>query len=476
MRGVTQREREAVIAKLRRQRPDLVQFYEKEVAETEATRKALVTGPYPGMGTGDPDLYKAFCWRFLNLLAREGGWLGVVLPRSAFNAKGSTDFRQAVLENSNPLDVTMLVNNRQWIFPEVHPQYTIGLVALSRNKADGKSVRLRGPFRSLERFHAEAAAPPAEFPAPEVIGWTDSASLPLLPTEESLEIFTQLRKAPRLDFNDGRSWRVRPHRELDATNDKELLDVKSADKPRGFWPVFKDESFDLWEPDTSSYYAWADPKIVLLELQSTRLRGAGNRKSPFSEFSRDVLRKVDTAPPNFARIAFRDVSRATDCRTMRLALVPPKIFITNQAPYSLWPRGDEHDQAYLLGVLCSLPLDWYARRFVETHMNFCVFNPLPRPARDDARWQRVVQLAGRLAAVDDRFAAWAQAVGVPCGPLDALEKQAHLHELDAVVAHLYGLTERQLIHLFETFHEGWDYQDRLEVTPEHFHVWGKQRA
>lgn len=96
------------------------------------------------------------------------------------------------------------------------------------------------------------------------------------------------------------------------------------------------------------------------------------------------------------------------------------------------------------------------------------------PARADARWQRVVQLAGRLAAVDDRFAAWAQAVGVPCGPLDALEKQDHLHELDAVVAHLYGLTERQLLHLFETFHEGWDYQDRLEATLKHFHAWGKK--
>ena len=26
------------------------------------------------------------------------------------------------------LDVTMLVNNREWVFPDVHPQYTIGWV------------------------------------------------------------------------------------------------------------------------------------------------------------------------------------------------------------------------------------------------------------------------------------------------------------------------------------------------------------
>jgi hypothetical protein len=83
----------------------------------------------------------------------------------------------------------------------------------------------------------------------------------------------------------------------------------------------------------------------------------------------------------------------------------------------------------------------------------------------------VVQLAGRLAAVDDRFGPWAQAVGVACGPLDANVKQDHIHELDAVAAHLYGLTERQLVHIFETFHEGWDCRDRLAATLQHFKQW-----
>jgi hypothetical protein len=43
-----------------------------------------------------------------------------------------------------------------------------------------------------------------------------------------------------------------------------------------------------------------------------------------------------------------------------------------------------------------------------------------------------------------------------------------IYELDAVVAHLYGLTERQLIHIFETFHEGWDYDARLRAVLKHY--------
>ena len=46
-----------------------------------------------------------------------------------------------------------------------------------------------------------------------------------------------------------------------------------------------------------------------------------------------------------------------------------------------------------------------------------------------------------------------------------------IHELDAVVAHLYGLSEPQLVHIFETFHEGWDYSARLEETIRHYQEW-----
>lgn len=46
-----------------------------------------------------------------------------------------------------------------------------------------------------------------------------------------------------------------------------------------------------------------------------------------------------------------------------------------------------------------------------------------------------------------------------------------IHELDAVVARLYGLTESQLVHIFETFHEGWDYEERLAGVLSHFRTW-----
>lgn len=247
------------------------------------------------------------------------------------------------------------------------------------------------------------------------------------------------------------------------------------DRSDDFWPVYKGESFNIWEPDTRIYYAWADPEPVLQWLNDKRLKaGKSRRDSPHREFPLEYLRDSSTLPCFAPRIAFRGITNQTNQRTVIACLVPPKVFITNAGPYFLWPRGDEKDQAFLLGILCSIPLDWYARRFVETNVNFFIINPfpIPRPTRDNAHWRRVVDLAGRLACPDDRFKGWGKAVGVPHGPLTGEEKNDMIHELDAVVAHLYGLSEAQLVHVFETFHEGWDYDERLNGVLRHFHTWG----
>jgi len=476
-RALAQSDQEKSRARLRKARPDLVVKFESEKAEMDLLRKSLVGGAYPGMGKGDPDLYKAFCWRFWNLAATDGGRIGVVLPRNALVAQGSMAFRETIFRKSESLDLTLLLNNRKWVFSEVHAQYTIGLVCLVRGAPAEPSIGLRGPYRSEEAFRVGARQTPTMFNRDHVLAWNDSASLPLLPTEESVEIFAQLRRAPRLDRNVKGEWRARPDAELHATSQKPLMDLVSEACPVGYWPVYKGESFDLWTPDTGTYYAFADPEPVRDWLMRKRVRaGKSKRDSAHREFSLEHLRDRTTMPCLAPRVAFRDVSRATDTRTVRVALLPPKVFLAHLAPYFLLPRGDAGDQAYLLGVLSSVPLDWYARRFVETHLTYFIINPfpIPRPERGDPRRQRVVELAGRLACPDDRFESWASAVGVDAGPLADDAKEDMIHELDAVVAHLYGLREAQLTHIFETFHEGWDYYHRLDGVIRHWQAWARR--
>jgi hypothetical protein len=475
--GMPQHERERVKRRMHTDRPDLVHQLEAEVARADILRKALAAGPFPGMGTGDPDVYKAFCWRFWNLVQLGSGRIGVVLPRSVWNAKGSTEFRTAVYAQGQVVDITVLLNTGGWVFDDAEPRYTIALTSLVRRRTEDAQVRFRGPYNTLGRFNEGLEKPPVSFPVKEVASWTDTGALPLLPAEESAEVFAQLRKAPRLDLDDGRSWRARPYSELHATHDKPLMRFTEK-PPKGYWPVYKGESFDIWQPDTGTYYAWADPEEMLDHLHVKRQRSRNKENSPFAEFTDPAwFNSIKTLPCMEPRIAFRLVTNRTNRRTFIASLLPPGLFLTHAAPYFLWPRGDEKDVAFALGVLSSVPLDWYARRFIEVNITYYLVNPfpIPRPSRKDRLWRRTVELAGRLAAADARFAEWAEAVGVEFGPLEVDEKDAMIFELDAVVAHLYGLSEAHLAHIFETFHEGWEYHPRLEAVLRHFRQWEGRR-
>lgn len=467
LKGMHPAEQKAELARLQRSRPDLLTEYEMDRGRTDTVRELLLAGPYPGMGTGDPDLYKAFCWRFWHL-TRDDGAIGVVLPRSALSAAGSAPWRQAVLDKGAFASVTLLLNDASWVFDDVHEQYVFSLTALRKGVEHVGLIHLSGPYANLDAYLAGLTRKPAELAVSDFRSWSEGASFPLLPTEESLGIFLSLRRHPSLGAN-WSGWSVRPVREFDATNDKKFFRFGAAAN-NNEWPVYKGASFNLWEPDTGIYYAWADPAVVLAELQRKRLRQQSMARSAFSEFSREWARDPATLPCRHPRIAFRDVTNRLNARTVISVLIPGGIVVTNQAPYLLMPKGDERDEAYLLGVLSSIPLDWYSRRTVERHLNFFLLNalPIPRPQRRDPLRRKVELIAGRLAAADERYHAWADAVGVPVASVEDDEREDLLAELDAAVALLYGLEAREVRHIFETFHDKWRYQDRLQAVLRHY--------
>ena len=183
------------------------------------------------------------------------------------------------------------------------------------------------------------------------------------------------------------------------------------------WPVYKGSSFNLWEPDTGVYYDSADSETMIAFLHEKRLSQHRTSKSAFSEQDDSIISNPKTLPCLHARIAFRDVARSTDTRTLIAALVPEDRVIVNQAPYLLRTAGTTQDEAFLLGVLCSMPCDWQARRAVELHMTFEQIGLLtiPDPGAGDPVRDRVTEIAARLAACDDRFTDWAAEVGVPVG-------------------------------------------------------------
>ena len=452
------------IERLRIERADLLPSLQEEIDRVDEMRRVLLAGPYPGLGTGDIDLYQAFAWRFWQLL-RVGGSLAVVMPRSLFNAAGTAPWREAIYDGGR-LEVVTLVNNRRWIFP-IHPQYSIALTGITKTVAACETVSIGGPFHSQMDFTAGRNRIGSISVA--TLRAAVGATIPQLSGPESAEVLTQIRLAARLDRRNA-MWNFRPVAEFHATNDRATFDAG----PSGTVPVIGGAGFELWNPDTGEIYARGDRSTIENALQVKRRRQIKLASSAFFGQSSEWSNDPETLPLRHARIAFRDITRATDTRTVIAALIPPGVALTNKAPYLFRASGTATTEAFLLGVLSSIPLDWYARKYVELGMNFHILNGLPIPELvcEDEVSLRVAHIAGRLAAVDERYSDWAADVGVSVGSVQTqADKSDLIAELDALVSLLYGLTDDQVELVFATFHRGWDYTSRLDAVLAHYRAW-----
>jgi hypothetical protein len=409
-------------------------------------------GGYVLQGAGDPDLYKLFCERYGHL-TREGGWLGVVLPRNAFLVDGARGFRRWLFRENTVGRLDFLLNNRRWAFP-IHPQFTIALLSARRVKVQNDiEMRQTGPSASLEKFLENTKCLGISVPLKIRAQWTPSPAddsskepsweVPLLPTQATVGVFTKLRKGPRFDYGYSKVWKAILASELHETHDKKYFSHKDG------LPVWKGRSFEQYEPHGEEPAGYARHAELEKYLQQKRQ----SSRSQFSKhFSVNIITDAASLPLYHARVAFRQVSRATDSHTIRACLIPPKIALTNSAPYLVFPTGVSLAQAFVLGVMNSLPFDWQARRFVEMNVNFFIVNLLCFPPVEDTPWERIGKLAARLSCVDERFTEFARGTGVEVGPLKETSDSVRA-EIDALVAHAYGLDEADLYTMFDDFTE-----------------------
>lgn len=436
-------ERERRIAELIEREPEVGDRYEVEIRRVEGLKPyfASRSGNYRLHGGGDPDLFKAFAERFGQLCRRDGA-VGAVLPRPLVVGAGSEALRREYFTAWEVRSVDMVWNQRRWVFPGINDRVQCVLLA-ARKRAPAAPVTIpsAGPLNDVERF-AAAASLRVPYSLRSLKSWSPTLELPTLPSPRAAQVFERMLQHPRFD-SDERAWRALPYRELDSTADRDLYNERGEG-----WPVWKGNTFDRYRPDIAPPVYWADPAPVLERLQRKRLRS----RAVFSAFSGVILGAPETLPPYDCRIVFRDVARATDRRTMKACLAPPRVFAMEKSPQLVWPRGSERDLLALLAVLNSLSFDWLARRRVENKMAFGILNALPVPMLG-AHGDRIIDLAGRLSFVDDRFADFATRARVTGWPLPPGERIAAEAEIDALVAHAYGITEDDLGVVFNDFNE-----------------------
>ncbi len=447
------------------------------------------------------DLSKLFFERVFRI-ADDGGYVAQVLPGAIFNGQSSKDLRMEML-NESELNALVEFENKG-IFKGIDDRYRFGIVAFENG---GYTEELNGIFDQrdieiLENFEENAVSIPRrvlEDYSPE------ARIFPVVTLQEEVDVLNQILRHPSLGKDIDGTWKANPlPEELNKTRDSDrfIHDESQADYPiytgenihqfhydnsvepeieeLSFWSVDEDENpeksakrrvrekrFNKGEPKKPIYLAF----------------GGGNSSKSQKQFVNDLLNEYRNKPLSEDdvlldcteyRIAYRDVARTTDERTL-IATVLPKgapVVHTVQTlrPYDIEPTENDLENYPLhsayrrvftdeelfcaVGLLNSIPFDFLMRTKVDSHIVKYKFteSQTPRLTDDDEWFDYIWKRAARLNCYGDEFEEMRDRLGGIEPAIDKNERREVQAELDAAAFHAYGLDRNQTEFVLEDFH------------------------
>ena len=203
--------------------------------------------------------------------------MGVVLPGDAFKIAGGSDVRERLAAASFDLAPQMLTNKGGWVFDDVHPQKLIALVTakFDRNKSD-TIFHLTPEFHDRASWDRRDPSDELKVPLSTLREFSSSLVLLLLPTTSAFEVVRAFMKFPRLANHP--TLRVRRvYADFETSKSDKKYRASSGGRRLG---VYAGESFDIWTPDTGSYYAFTNAETIQTAAQKKWQRAPSN--SPYS--------------------------------------------------------------------------------------------------------------------------------------------------------------------------------------------------
>jgi hypothetical protein len=384
----------------------------------------------------DINLYKLFTEQCRNLL-RPGGLCGIVIPSGIYTDLGARQLREMLFENTA---ITGLFGfeNRKEVFEGVHRSFKFVVLTFQKGgrTSEFPAAFMRHNVEELERFPRHGAVPISVELVKRLS--PDSLSIMEFKCDLDVQIAEKMLKFPLLGEKLDGVWNVQFTREFDMTNDSYLFKTEPG---KGRLPLYEGKM--IWQFD----HQLAPPRYWVDEKEG---RGAilGREK--------DTGQKLDYQD---YRIGFRDVAASTNERAAIATVIPSRCFAGNTIPTSTHGAASapSPDQLCIIAaVFDSFVFDFLIRSKITNHLNmFYVYQmPVPRLAEKDAQFAPIVERAARLICTTPEFDSLAKQVGLKShkdGVTDPAQRAKLRAELDAIIAHLYGLTEPEFAHILSTF-------------------------
>ena len=452
------------------------------------------------LGKGDINTYKLFLNQFFQLL-RPAGRMGIVVPSGLYSDPGCQPLRELFFRNSSIQIIFGFENRWPVVFPAVDNRFKFVVFVTERGGATTK-------FGAAFMQHG-----PARLPAIEVNAFVldasdiEAASEGTLAISEANDVAGMVVAGKMRTFpNLASGWRLSVARLIDKTNDIELFAPPSETTV----PVFEDAQVWFFDCEfapieinvpASKAKRYSDDKLV-----------SASRKRGFLECKPTDTFRPEKSWWEEPRLVFREVAAATNERTCICAMLPPRclhtyslrsierFFLTGSRPsqITIVEKWTFPQLLAFLAAFNSLTFDYVVRLKGTNHLSTAYAEmPLPKEVHSAAYLWPLVARALRLTCTTKEFSnLWAEifpripkaAFSGPAssyGPAHELELRERLAEsvgdltatwtpacgmhdrtperrdtgdraqtraeIDALVAHLYGLTKTEFAYILDTF-------------------------
>ncbi|MCW5235254.1 Eco57I restriction-modification methylase domain-containing protein [Verminephrobacter eiseniae] len=400
-------------------------------------QSAIVNGKKTG---SDINLYKLFVERCFHLL-RAGGHCGIVIPSGIYTDLGATGLRDLLFTQTR-IQGLFGFENRKTIFEGVDSRFKFVVLTFEKTAQTAAqkfpAAFMRLDVAELDRFPEEGAVSLDV----DIIKRLSPESYSLMEFKDEMDVrwLTTAAKWPTLSDQRSRFSSLRFTRESDPTSKPELFFDRGA---TGRSPLLEGRNIHQY---TSEY--------------SQEFRFWSNEENYLSYLNLNVV-KSQLVDHRAFRLGFRKIARNTDQRTMIATIIPPSYVAENlQTLVVASDNGklllEYKDQLYLCAVFNSFVFDALLRLKVTANINFHFVYGTQSPdvGIGDMWFERISSRAAKLICTTPEFDALTKEVGLRDhrdGVTDPAVRARLRAEIDGLVAHLYGLSDEEFLHILGTF-------------------------
>ncbi|MBW1960891.1 MAG: hypothetical protein JRJ04_05500 [Deltaproteobacteria bacterium] len=480
-RSYKKQEANRVSKKLMADNPAIAKRW-KEYCDGFAKQSTYFKEPlsYTALGKGDINTFKLFLEQFFTVLA-DGGRMGIVVPSGIYTDQGCQPLREMFF-NQSRIEFLYGFENRRAVF-NIHRSFKFVLFGTQKG---GKTDRFKCAFMEHDPERLPAIdANALKISVKQVKKFSpDTLSVMEFKSQQDIDVTAKIYGDwPLLGEKLEDTWNVKFRSELHMTNDSHLFKTTPTD-----CLLYEGKMIWLFDSAFEQPRYWLDRDEVEEALGENAWEG------------------------RHYRVGFRDVAASTNERTLIASIVPP-YWIGNTLP-TVIPKDtgkgsngpNDLEGIWLATFLGSFCADFVIRQKITNHMNFFYMKTIPVPRETESAILKsfpvVIAKSMRLICVKDEFKklwenifssdwqspefwyppsapidnygpAHEQEIrrrlrdearnltpewGPHCGVHDRLPDRRDIGdraqlraEIDAYVAHLYGLSRDDFAYILDTF-------------------------